>query len=175
MVMQERYSPTGIRAREAVVFLLNSYKERDEQKASEQKEKEVEACIGEGISKADPQFNIVPAKDSRRATFPEKAYEDAPRSTEAILESISDTNIRNRLSKLGLRYVIVLDLETYNSRSRFIVPPSVIGAFVHDWKRISPGSIASSLNSSSPRRRSYRITPGFLTGWFCGMLVGRFG
>jgi hypothetical protein len=95
--------------------MLNNYQEYFEKKAPEDKERYLETCMKEAIEAEKPRLNIVSASDFRRGLALRTKFEETPRSPEALLSILGDEEIRDRVAKLGIRYLVIVDMETYNS------------------------------------------------------------
>jgi hypothetical protein len=111
-VTANRYLPTGIGSQESMVVLLNSYSDDNETKSSESTEKEFENCLTQAMSAETPKLNSISAKDFRKDLFPGRSFEDAPRSPEAILSFFGNEARRKQAAKLGIRYLVVVDIIT---------------------------------------------------------------
>jgi len=137
-VSGERYLPTGIMPREAIVILLNESMKHHVNIESEGKEHSVESCMGNAMNSVNPQLKIVSAKEFRRALFPGKKFKDAPRSAEALLLSLQDEESRHHVQDLGIRYLIVVDTDThkYGEKTEFAAQGGV-WAVGQSWTRYS--------------------------------------
>lgn len=113
-VKQERFSRTGIGAQETVVIVLESYVNNNERKDSEDKEQELTDCMRQAISEGQ-LMQTIPGIDFRAAVFPGIKFENAPRSSEALLDLLRDDDVQNRIVAMGVRYFIIVDIRTYSS------------------------------------------------------------
>jgi hypothetical protein len=114
-VRQERFSRTGIGAQEAAVILLGSYVDKGERKDSAEKEQELTDCMRQAMSDGQLVQVRVSGSDFRATLFPGVKFESAPRSSEALLDLLRNDKAQNRISEMGVRYIIVVDIRTYSS------------------------------------------------------------
>ena len=135
-VWEQRTAPTGIAPRDAVAVILGDYsspKTRTEEDVDGDRsgiegnaKDEVEedwliSCIRDAILKVHPTVRIVPSQEFRRAAF--GALDVAPKPWG---ELIKDTQFKERIAPLGLRYLILVSGETGQNlkfSSGSIMPP----------------------------------------------------
>jgi hypothetical protein len=118
-----RKAPTTLESGDAVVVVLNSYKDCGKQSTSECSastasyfsENELEYCVGTAIRKQLPAVTQVRASAFRQAVAPGKQFRDSPHSPETILAALQDPATRTKLGDLHLRYVMVLDVDATDS------------------------------------------------------------
>lgn len=123
MVRVERHAPTGIEPREAVTIIAGKHRECKEHvnggcpasSLTEGSEREFESCLSAAMESAMPNFTIVPAEAFRRTALPGTAFEDFPRTVEALASVAKDVGFRQRVASLRLRYVVVLTVITQES------------------------------------------------------------
>jgi hypothetical protein len=114
-VRQERFSRTGIGPQEVAVILLESYVNKGERKDSIDKEQELTDCMRQAISDGQLVQTSVTGIDFRATLFPGVKFENAPRSSEALLDLLRNDDVQKRISAMGVRYLIVVDIRTYSS------------------------------------------------------------
>jgi hypothetical protein len=114
-VRQERLSRTGIGPQETVIILLESYVDDNVRKDSEDKEQELTECIRSAISDGQLIQPAITGIDFRATLFPGVKFENAPRSSEALLDLLKKDDVQNRISEMGVRYFIIVDIRTYSS------------------------------------------------------------
>ena len=118
-----RKAPTTLESGDAVVVVLNSYRDCGNQSTSECpastasyfSENELEHCLGTAIRKQLPTVTLVRASAFRQAVAPGKQLRDSPHSAETILAALQDPALRSKLRELHLRYVMVLDVDAGDS------------------------------------------------------------
>lgn len=149
-VRQERFSRTGIGPQEVAVILLESYVDKGERKDSVDKEQELTDCMRQAISDGQLTQTSVSGIDFRATLFPGVKFENAPRSSEALLDLLRNDDVQNRISAMGVRYLIVVDIRTYSSSGTSTpllgssARSSIFHATVLDTKyRIKSGEIYS--------------------------------
>jgi hypothetical protein len=149
-VRQERFSRTGIGPQEAAVILLESYVSKGERKDSADKEQELTDCMRQAISDGQLVQTRVSGIDFRETLFPGVKFESAPRSSDALLDLLKNDEVQNRISAMGVRYLIVVDIRTYSSSGSSTPLPgsssrgSIFHATVIDAKyRMKSGEIYS--------------------------------
>jgi hypothetical protein len=149
-VRQERFSRTGIGPQEVAVILLESYVDKGERKDSVDKEQELTDCMRQAISDGQLVQARVSGIDFRATLFPGVKFESAPRSSEALLDLLRNDDVQNRISAMGVRYLIVVDIRTYSSSGSSTPLPgsssrgSIFHATVIDAKyRMKSGEIYS--------------------------------
>jgi len=113
-VSVDRNLSTGISPGDSVVILLNESKEHGVNIVSERKEKSIENCMVNAMTNKNIKWNIVSAKIFRRTIFPGKKYEDTPRTVEDLLLFLQDEESRHQVEMIGIRYLIIVDTNTYN-------------------------------------------------------------
>jgi hypothetical protein len=149
-VRQERLSRTGIGAQEMAVILLGSYVDKGERKDSAEKEQELTDCMRPAMSEGQLVQVHVSGNDFRATLFPGVKFENAPRSSEALLDLLRNDEVQNRISAMDVRYLIVVDIRTYSSSGSSTLLPgsssraSMFHATVIDAKnRMKSGEIYS--------------------------------
>jgi len=113
-VSGERYLSTGILPGDSVVILLNQAKMQDVRIENEGKERSIERCLKNAMTYEGMEWKTVSATDFRRRIFPGKKYEDTPHTIEDFSLFIRDERSRREVEKLGIRYLVVVDTNTYN-------------------------------------------------------------
>jgi hypothetical protein len=113
-VSVDRYLPTEISSGESVVILLNESREYGINIESESKERSIENCLKNAMTNENIQWKIVSAKDFRRTIFPGMRYGDTPRTVENLLLFLQDGKSRHQVEMQRIRYLIVVDTNTYN-------------------------------------------------------------
>jgi hypothetical protein len=116
-IHEDRKHYTGIEANERVVIVLNSFRSYDKSIASEEEEKSIQNCVSKGMMRTNQWLKIVSTGDFRRNVFPNKKFEDSLCSPEPLLYFLSDPNTQNRLTELGVRYVIIVSVTTSESEA----------------------------------------------------------
>jgi hypothetical protein len=117
-----RKAPTTLESGEAVVVVLNSYKDCANKaaadchtSASEFSENELEHCVGTAMRKQISTVTLVRASAFRQAVAPGKQFRESPHSADTILAALQDPVLRSKLRELHLRYVMVLDVDAADS------------------------------------------------------------
>lgn len=67
----------------------------------------VNECLGDGIRKVNPQLRIVPAQTFRTLLYPYFSTSTSPHTTEEYQALINKPLIRQRIARLGVRYLVV--------------------------------------------------------------------
>ncbi len=149
-VKQERFSRTGIGAQESAVILLESYVNDNERRDSEEKEQELNDCTRQAMISDGQLIQTLSAFDFRTTLFPGTKFENAPRSSKAVLDLLRNDDMQNRIVAMGVRYLIIVDIRTYPSdRARMPLlgsssRSSVFHATVLDAKdRMKSGELTS--------------------------------
>ncbi|HTZ39019.1 MAG TPA: hypothetical protein VMB77_02590 [Syntrophales bacterium] len=114
-VKQERFSRTGMESQETAVILLESYVDDNKRKDSEEKEQELTDCMRQAISDGQLIQTTVTGIDFRATLFPGIKFENAPRSSEALLDLLKNDDVQNRILAMSVRYFIIVDIRTYSS------------------------------------------------------------
>ena len=136
-VKQERLHRTGMGAQERAVILLERYVYDNQRRDSEEKEQELTDCLRLALISDGPLIETLSGHDFRTALFPGMKFENAPRSSEALLDLLKKEDVQNRISAMTVRYLIVVDIQTSARRSTF-------HATVLDSKnRIQSGKVSS--------------------------------
>ena len=134
---QERLHRTGMGAQERAVILLERYVYDNQRKDSEEKEQELTDCLRLALISDGPLIETLSGHDFRAALFPGMKFENAPRSSEALLDFLKKEDVQNRMSAMTVRYLIVVDIQTSARRSTF-------QATILDSKnRIQSGKVSS--------------------------------
>ena len=134
---QDRLHRTGIGAQERAVILLERYVYDNQRKDSEEKERELTDCLRLALISDGPLIETLSGHDFRTALFPGMKFENAPRSSEALLDLLKKEDVQNRISAMTVRYLIVVDIQTSGRRSTF-------QATILDSKnRIQSGKVSS--------------------------------
>ncbi len=147
-VKQERFSRTGIGAQETAVVLLGSYVNDNQKEDSEEKEQELTDCMRQAMSEGQ-LVQTTSGFDFRATVFPGMKFENAPRSSEALLDLLKNDDVQNRISAMRVRYLIIVDIRTQSSKTGMSLPgssarSSMFHATVLDAKdRIKSGEIYS--------------------------------
>ncbi|MBW1812977.1 MAG: hypothetical protein JRJ39_04670 [Deltaproteobacteria bacterium] len=127
-VTEDRNFPTEIEPQEAVVIILNTYSKHDVCKESRSSEQGFEGCVRNSMIEANPKIKIVSAKDFRRMVFNGRSFEDTPRSPKDILSFFHNQEAHQQLAKAEIRYLIVLNVITSNTKKQFSLEPTEHGA-----------------------------------------------
>jgi hypothetical protein len=136
-VKQERFHRTGMGVQEKAVILLERYVHDNQRKDSEEKERELTDCMRLAMISDGPVIETLSAGDFRTTLFPGMKFENAPRSSEALLDLLKKDEVQNRISAMTVRYLIVVDIQTSARRSTF-------HATVLDAKnRVKSGTVSS--------------------------------
>ncbi len=112
-VRVSRSLPTAIDTNDSLGILLNRYSECTNPMESANWEENFYRCLKAGIDEKHPYIRLVPPKDLRRNLFPDRSLEDWPRSPEEVLEYLARPESRAEVSRMGLRYLAILDVNTY--------------------------------------------------------------
>lgn len=138
--------PTAIGNNDRIVLVLASYIDCEDQnkpdceapKESASVESSFERCIGTAIRARIPSINIMRAREFREKVFPSLEFKDSPRSEDDLLVALADPATRTKMEVLGLRYILVLQVETRDGQRTWASGASQLGvAFVHEWDRTS--------------------------------------
>jgi hypothetical protein len=174
-IYEDRQYCTGIKPAEGVVIALNTFRSHNKSIESEGEEKSIENCVSKAMMKTNQGPKIVSARDFRRTVFPNKKFEDSPRSSELLLYSLSDPNTQNRLTELGLRYVIIVSVTASESEAHS-GHAFEKGLFVwgRDWtKSYSMTADVLDVKYSRVSGRVFASSSGIgVYGVFTGVLVG---
>jgi hypothetical protein len=114
-VKQERFARTGIGSQETAVILLESYVNNNQRNDSEDKEQELTDCMRQAISDGQLTQTSVSGIDFRATLFPGIKFENAPRSSQALLDLLNNDDVQNRITAMTVRYFIIVDIRTYSS------------------------------------------------------------
>lgn len=118
-VKQERFHRTGIGVQEKAVILLERYVYDNRGKDAEEKEQELTDCMREAMVSDGPLIETLSANDFRTTLFPGMKGENAPRSSDALLDLLKKEDVQNRTSAMTVRYLIVVDIQSSARRSTF--------------------------------------------------------
>lgn len=136
-VKQERFHRTGLGVQEKAVIVLERYVDDNRRKDSAEKEQELTDCMRQTMRSDGPVLDTLSARDFRTTLDPGMAFENAPRSAEALLELLQKEDMQSRISEMGVRYFIAVDIQTSGRRSLF-------RATVLDAKnRVKSGTVSS--------------------------------
>lgn len=113
-VQQDRKTPTVIGANEKISFILDRSSIKDVENAKDM-EKKIEECIGDALNKLEPPIQTVSAEAFREAAFPGIDYLSVPSSLESLNTLLQTAPFRERIDRLGLRYLLILKSE-YSSK-----------------------------------------------------------
>lgn len=125
-VKQERFSRTGMGAQETAVILLESYVDDNQRKDSAEKEQELNDCMQQAMISDGQLIQIISGIDFRSTLFPGIKFENAPRSSEALLDLLRNDEMQNRISAMRVRYFIIVDIRTYSSARSSIFHATVL-------------------------------------------------
>lgn len=110
MTVTEKTAPektAPITPHESIVIL--AYREfAIETPAFTKTEDELVKCVSTQIKLAHPDLHIVPADEFRRVAFPDLPAEKAPSRPESLALLLDHSVFKERVAKLGLRYLIVV-------------------------------------------------------------------
>jgi hypothetical protein len=144
---RKRDAPTEIGNNDRIVVVLASYidcedtTKPDDCKAPKEStavESSIERCVGTAIRARIPAIDIMRAREFREKVFPGIEFKDSPRSEDDLLVALSDPETRNKMEVLGLRYILVLQVETSDGQRTWGWGAGQGGvAFVHEWDRRS--------------------------------------
>ncbi len=130
---------TGISPKESVVILLHESKVDSTISKSQTKEVFVEECMTKAMLNKKKDLKIRMGKDFRGMLFPGKKFEEIPHSAEMLLVSLEDESLRDRVEKLGIRYVIVVNTDTSNTGKQtefeFLTSTAPLGAWSYSRTR----------------------------------------
>ena len=129
-VKQERFSRTGIGSQETAVILLGSYVNDNERKDSEDKEQELTDCMREAMSDGE-LLQTTSGSDFRATLFPGMKFENAPRSSETLLDLLKNENVQKQLSAMRVRYLILVDIRTSSSNRTGMMGSSARSSIFH--------------------------------------------
>lgn len=118
-VKQERFHRTGMGAQERAVILLERYVYDNQRKDSEEKERELTDCLRQTMISDGRVIETLSGYDFRTTLFPGMKFENAPRSSEALLDLLKKEDVQNRISAMTVRYLIVVDIQTSARRSTY--------------------------------------------------------
>ena len=117
-VQAVRHTATGIESKEAIALLFWRQSPPDRQDAPPIRgkidvwrqidEKEIVTCVSDEVRKAQPSLRVVPQDEFRRVAFPDLPPEAAPNSPEYLTLLLNHATFRERISSLGIRYLIFL-------------------------------------------------------------------
>ena len=105
-------------------------------------ESSFERCVGTAMRARIPALVPMGAHEVREKVFPGMQFKDSPRSENDLLAALSDPATRNKMAMLGLRYIVVLHVETRDGEGQWSVEGSggkdggVIG-LMKKWERRS--------------------------------------
>lgn len=141
-----REAPTQIGKNDRVAVILASYIECennnspgcDAPKESAFVESSFASCLGTAIKARIPSIVLVNAHELREKVFPGIAFKDSPHGENDILVALSDPATRNQMEILGLRYFLVLHVETRDGEGKWTAAGSSGGfAIGKEWERKS--------------------------------------
>jgi hypothetical protein len=137
-VSVDRYNPTGISPGDSVVVLLNESIEYGVRIESERKERSVERCLRNSFAEENIQWKTMSANDFRKKMFPESKYDETPHTVERLLVLLQDERSRHQVEMLGIRYLIVVDTNTFNFDEQLdFAAEQSIWALHQSWTRSS--------------------------------------
>ena len=122
-VTTDRSAHTGIADSDGIVVILNTLQYCEDldpcrqHTISELRASNFERYMDGAIAKRLPKIKVIRAREFRAAPFPGKSFGDSPHTPETILSALADADMQQRIPKLHLRYVVILDLTTDNSGS----------------------------------------------------------
>jgi hypothetical protein len=111
VIQADRFSATGIDSTESVVILLNKHSEYGENKTSESSEDTLNSCMLSDMPET-PKLKIIATKEFRNHIFPGITLENTPKSSADLLSLFRNDDKRNQVEKLGIRYIINVELIT---------------------------------------------------------------
>ena len=116
-VKKERLARTGMDTQETVVILLARFTDGNERNDLLEREQEIRDCMKQAmLSSTGRVIQTIPGIDFRRTLFPRMKPENAPRSTEALLDLLQDDKERNRILDMSIRYIVIVDVQTDSSQ-----------------------------------------------------------
>lgn len=98
-----RQTPTQIEPREGIAIIFSRQFSLDGRPIEE---KEIVNCISDAVRREQPGWRIVSPDEFRRTAFPDLSPEAAPNSPEYLGLLLNHASFRERISSLGLRYLI---------------------------------------------------------------------
>jgi len=121
-----REAPTGIDADETIVIALNSLKQCGNKlqadcaasTPSAFDESDLEYCVANGVKRRIKDAQLIRASQMRSALALKAGVSDSLRSVEATLAALDDPASSARLRALRIRYVVVIDIQTYDSKTQ---------------------------------------------------------
>ena len=111
-VQQVRESSTGLLAEESIVVLG-----RRDRPSNDETEMNFVRCVGNRMAKGGNRMNVLSEADFRDALFPWFEPRTAPAKTSDLPELMSTPALADRLSELGLRYLVWIDGSTVRTDS----------------------------------------------------------
>ncbi len=106
-VQEERKTETSLEANEKISFILDRSNIEDEENAKEIEVK-IEKCIDKALKKLVPPIQTVSAETFRKTVFPGIDYLFIPSKPDSIIALLNDPDFKNRITSLGLRYLLIL-------------------------------------------------------------------
>ena len=105
---ERRLAPTGLAPQDAITAILE---EQAEARQSTALEETVTGCIQDALRETHPAMRMVSADEFRRAAFPDLTPVETPPGTFSWEHLVTDIGLQERIAPLGLRYLIVVDVE----------------------------------------------------------------
>ena len=142
VIQSDRFLATGIDSTQSVVILLNNHSEYGENKTSESSENTLNSCIL-GNMPETPTLKIIATTEFRNLIFPGSKFENTPKSSADLLSLFRNDDKRKQLEKLGIRYIINVELNTTKtdnthefevSNDEFLHAPFGIGMTTRWWR-----------------------------------------
>ena len=131
-VIVSREVPTQLGKNDRVAVMLASYIDCentnspgcDAPRESAFAESSFERCVGTAMRARIPALVPMGAHEVREKVFPGMQFKDSPRSENDLLAALSDPATRNKMAMLGLRYIVVLHVETRDGEGQWSVEGS---------------------------------------------------
>ena len=79
-------------------------------------EEELVGCVSSSLKSDYPKLRVIPTNEFRQLAFPGLAAERTPSRPESFVLLLNHARFRNRVEKLGLRYVVVVGVLTKQSK-----------------------------------------------------------
>lgn len=111
-VQQVREASTGVEGTDAIVVIG-----RKDRPSADETEMNFVRCVGERMGRGGNRLNVISEADFRDALFPWFEPRTAPANTSDLPELMATPVLADRLSELGLRYLVWIDGSTRRTES----------------------------------------------------------
>ena len=144
-----RKAPTGVAPGDRVAILLSSYqiqgtevvghgRENGDPRQREDIETRLEDCLKQAMSTSGTDLIFSSSREARGALFAGNALDEIPREPEELLSWAIEPESSERLDSLQLRYLVVLDGNSWASEGKFGGGGFLfIAAAAYSWSRHS--------------------------------------